>query len=47
MKKLYMGLGKLLCLVLVGSTLLMIVSPVIIFEMKVVTIIWKFIFNLF
>lgn len=47
MKKLYLGLGKLIGLLIVGSILLTIISPVIILEAKIVTIIWKFIFNLF
>lgn len=47
MKKLWKGLGQLLGLLMVGSTLLTIISPVIIFEAKIVAEIWKFIFNLF
>lgn len=47
MKKLWMGLGKLLGLLIIGSTLITIISPVIIFEAKIVSVIWKYIFNLF
>lgn len=47
MKKLWMGLGKFLGFLIIGSAALTIISPVVIFEAKIIAEIWKFIFNLF
>lgn len=47
MKRLWLGLGKLLGFLLIGSLILTIISPIIIFEIKMITIVWEFIFKLF